>query len=415
MRRKMNVLILIAVAGLGLTLLLATLTTPVNNVLAAPVPAGTIVQGRDLYTTPCNGSSYWDFDAGGVGNDFFDSGSDPISGRVNLRGLPLWIVDPGSYPSATFGETDTIMHRTQDAVVPNPGDNAQVHIEVEALSLVSCEPLDVTYHNGQPPETWILKVSVPPVVSQGSMNITNACGFDKGGTFSATIRTFPTLEFVRLSDNASRTIDFSNFQIPWFLTSFGQWSSAAPARFNLIRVTDSSDNFFPGIWTLPCSEGDCLGGSKTTEVMIPEILRQIGGHAVAAHGMLPAAKPLSPDTDGDGFPDDADNCPNVLNPLQEDSDSDGKGDVCDARPSTYDPCAVGTVVIDGCDSGVPNYTFGDGTSFSDKIADCAAHAATHGQFVSCVSHLLNEWSRTGLISERQRRAIMNCAARSHIP
>ena len=36
-----------------------------------------------------------------------------------------------------------------------------------------------------------------------------------------------------------------------------------------------------------------------------------------------------PDSDGDGVPDDVDNCPNTPNPGQEDSDGDGVGDACD--------------------------------------------------------------------------------------
>jgi hypothetical protein len=35
------------------------------------------------------------------------------------------------------------------------------------------------------------------------------------------------------------------------------------------------------------------------------------------------------DTDGDGFMDVSDNCPNIYNPLQWDSDNDGDGDMCD--------------------------------------------------------------------------------------
>ena len=39
------------------------------------------------------------------------------------------------------------------------------------------------------------------------------------------------------------------------------------------------------------------------------------------------------DTDGDGVPDAADNCPAVPNPGQEDADGDGVGDVCDETPT----------------------------------------------------------------------------------
>ena len=74
-----------------------------------------------------------------------------------------------------------------------------------------------------------------------------------------------------------------------------------------------------------------------------------------------------------------------------------------------------TVIIDGCDSGVLNHLFDGGTSFSDKIADCATHATNHGQFVSCVAHLLNGWRDTGLISPAQRSSILGCASHAHIP
>lgn len=74
-----------------------------------------------------------------------------------------------------------------------------------------------------------------------------------------------------------------------------------------------------------------------------------------------------------------------------------------------------TIVIEECDSLVPNQVLGDGTTFNDLIGMCAADVINHGEFVSCVSHLTNEWKDAGLISGRQKGAINRCAARSRIP
>jgi hypothetical protein len=52
---------------------------------------------------------------------------------------------------------------------------------------------------------------------------------------------------------------------------------------------------------------------------------------------------------------------------------------------------------------------------SDLIADAAAAAHNHGQFVSAVSHLANEWKKDGLISGSQKGAITSAAAQSNIP
>ncbi len=48
-------------------------------------------------------------------------------------------------------------------------------------------------------------------------------------------------------------------------------------------------------------------------------------------------KKISTDSDGDGVPDDIDNCPNIQNPDQKDSDEDDKGDVCDNCKNTPNP------------------------------------------------------------------------------
>ena len=48
-----------------------------------------------------------------------------------------------------------------------------------------------------------------------------------------------------------------------------------------------------------------------------------------------------------------------------------------------------TIVIGGIDTGVPNHLFDNGCTMSDLIADAAAAANNHGQFVSAVDKLTN--------------------------
>lgn len=76
---------------------------------------------------------------------------------------------------------------------------------------------------------------------------------------------------------------------------------------------------------------------------------------------------------------------------------------------------LATVVIDGCDSGVPNLVLPGGGTILTLIEQCAAGAGNHGQFVSCVSHAMNELKKAGLISGSQKGAIQSCAAQADIP
>ncbi len=93
-----------------------------------------------------------------------------------------------------------------------------------------------------------------------------------------------------------------------------------------------------------------------------------------------------PDADGDGVPDDADNCPESANVSQIDLDGDGLGDVCDAdrdgdgHDDVSDSCpdlpnaaqldADGDGIGDACDSD------DDGDSVPDLEDNCAGTANT---------------------------------------
>ncbi|MCA9466830.1 MAG: hypothetical protein KC643_15500 [Nitrospira sp.] len=93
------------------------------------------------------------------------------------------------------------------------------------------------------------------------------------------------------------------------------------------------------------------------------------------------------DEDEDGIPNDTDLCPaSNLNP---------------------------TVIIGENDSGVKNHVLATGCSISDLIAQCAASASEHGEFVSCVSHLVNDLSKQ--LDDIKKGAINSAAGQADIP
>lgn len=73
------------------------------------------------------------------------------------------------------------------------------------------------------------------------------------------------------------------------------------------------------------------------------------------------------------------------------------------------------VIIDGCDSGVPNTETPGGLTISELVSDCAEEATNHGQFVSCIAHVTNELKKNGTITGEQKSALQTCAAQADIP
>ena len=68
------------------------------------------------------------------------------------------------------------------------------------------------------------------------------------------------------------------------------------------------------------------------------------------------------------------------------------------------------VSIEGCNTGVANHLFEDGSTFSDRIGAAADSARNHGQYVRAVTQMANEWKEAGLISGREKGSITSCAA-----
>lgn len=95
----------------------------------------TIQRGIDIFTTPDNGRTYYDFAENPIPAGFFCKGSKPFTGRVAFKGLPLVTGTPGQ-----LGGTDTIIERLDDAVFDAKGI-ATTRIQFRALSLVSSVPI----------------------------------------------------------------------------------------------------------------------------------------------------------------------------------------------------------------------------------------------------------------------------------
>jgi hypothetical protein len=77
-----------------------------------------------------------------------------------------------------------------------------------------------------------------------------------------------------------------------------------------------------------------------------------------------------PDADGDGIPDDADNCPDDPNADQADADLDLIGDVCDPYPDEPDHAKAQCFDdLAACES-VPTFVDGDGDGEEDSTDWC---------------------------------------------
>ncbi len=117
-----------------------------------------------------------------------------------------------------------------------------------------------------------------------------------------------------------------------------------------------------------------------------------------------------PDTDEDGIPDADDNCPADYNPLQEDTDEDLLGDLCD----TDDDNDTIPDDVDNCPLTDPDaVTDATGCSIA-QLCPADGDWRNHGKYVRCVVRETRHFLRSGLITRKERRAIVIEAAQSDI-
>ena len=274
---------------------IAVLCLAATLLLGDTLSAQDVAPGVDLWVTPPDGNTYMDFTVTSIPADFFGPGSDPFDGVIPLQGEPLNTSSPG-----ILGPTDTIVKRTESATLPSCGASDPIEIELVALSLVSIDPVTVTYNGGQNPELWDLGICLSSSASQdpGSMTITKGC--DEGGTFTAELLVRPKFTFTRVGEPWDiRVFDFGNEGLPSIPleTSDGHWLYSDPG-FGIITSPGGdvdhdcnpdtgdipfglSSNFFPGLQGLPC---DCQNNPADHNIVLTYFENP---SLIAGHGVLP--------------------------------------------------------------------------------------------------------------------------------
>ncbi len=112
------------------------------------------------------------------------------------------------------------------------------------------------------------------------------------------------------------------------------------------------------------------------------------------------------DIDGDGVPDDADNCPDVSNADQADRDIDGVGDACDPFPNDRDnEQAQCEADLAACQTGALSQCLSDlaqaTTSLGQCAADLTATTATLAATLATMATITNDLAqcRADLVAE----------------
>lgn len=181
----------------------------------SPLSAATVIQhGVDVFTTPDDGRTFYDFSYNPIPAGFFCKGSKAFTGKVAFKGLPL-VTDP---PGQLFG-ADTVVERLDDAAF-NAKGIATTRLRFRALSLVSSAPIKTgcgAFH---------VYVSLG-----GQQRVTTMSIFrtqEGGGNFSAPLAVDARLTFIPVNPPRSKdgrkleltqSITFPASLLPWSLVA----------------------------------------------------------------------------------------------------------------------------------------------------------------------------------------------------
>ncbi|MGE0480676.1 MAG: proprotein convertase P-domain-containing protein [Phycisphaerae bacterium] len=173
--------------------------------------------------------------------DFFDPGSEPFDGRIDLCGNPI--------NNPTLGNADTIIQRPADPIAPSDpvGTSNTVPIELVQLSLASCDPITVTYNNGNPPQQWHVAIGLSNNVEQPAGTLSAQKTHPNGGVFQGVLPVIPRLVFAEVGNPSNvRLFDTGGVLPPLqFQLPPSEWAHTAPPALQVYQ--DPMTEFIPGI------------------------------------------------------------------------------------------------------------------------------------------------------------------------
>jgi hypothetical protein len=180
-----------------------------------PVSADSVIQrGIDVFTTPGDGKTFYDFAQNPIPAGFFCKGSKPFAGKIAFKGLPLATATPGQLRGA-----DTVIERLDDAVFDEKGV-AMTRLQFRALSLASLAPIKTTCG------AFHVYVSLGGRQRVTEMSILRTQ--EGGGSFTAPLAVDVRMTFIPVKpsrDKAARNLEvtesftFPASPLPWSLRS----------------------------------------------------------------------------------------------------------------------------------------------------------------------------------------------------
>jgi hypothetical protein len=154
------------------------------------VDQGQIDPGSDCLRTP-PGTTYKDYSATPIPNNFFGSNSMPFTGRIDYLG-------GSTNGSGLPAGTDTIVKRTGTVDLSGGcGSNGSVPIEIVSLSLVSASPITVNFQGGGS-STYNVGVALSSNAAQSTGSMLVNLTTPNGGTFDSTLPVRPRMVFTRV-------------------------------------------------------------------------------------------------------------------------------------------------------------------------------------------------------------------------